>query len=154
MDTTRSTSTMAYRSAAPQMAVPQMRASDADRDLALAELSRHFEAGRLTAEELDERMGLALSARTLGDLGTLMSDLPSEPEPESVPVSRPVRPYPVVQARIVALTTVLLIVLLSMSAGHSGHSHSLGLLVLVLPAIIVIRHLAHRGPADPTSRRR
>ena len=42
----------------------EMRASDADRDLALAELSEHFQTGRLTQEEFDERSGRALRART------------------------------------------------------------------------------------------
>jgi hypothetical protein len=35
-------------------------------DRVLAELSEHFQAGRLTAEELDERSGRALQARTVG----------------------------------------------------------------------------------------
>src|ERR1044072_7484528 len=42
-----------------------MRASDADRDAVVSDLSEHFQAGRLTAAELDERTGLALAARTL-----------------------------------------------------------------------------------------
>ena len=53
-----------------------LRVSDADRDSALAELSEHFQAGRLTAAELDERTGQALSARTGEDLAGLMADLP------------------------------------------------------------------------------
>ena len=53
-----------------------LRVSDADRDSALAELSEHFQAGRLTAAELDERTGQALSARTWEDLAGLMADLP------------------------------------------------------------------------------
>ncbi|MGH3189337.1 MAG: DUF1707 SHOCT-like domain-containing protein [Streptosporangiaceae bacterium] len=32
-----------------------MKASDADRDAVLADLSEHFQAGRLTAGELDDR---------------------------------------------------------------------------------------------------
>jgi len=53
-----------------------LRVSDADRDSALAELSEHFQAGRLTAAELDERTGQALSARTGENLAGLMADLP------------------------------------------------------------------------------
>ena len=37
--------------------LPQMRASDADRDEVVAALSEHFQTGRLTREELDERTG-------------------------------------------------------------------------------------------------
>lgn len=32
-----------------------LRVSDADRDRAIAELSGHFEAGRITSDEFDER---------------------------------------------------------------------------------------------------
>lgn len=53
-----------------------MRASDADRDMVVSELSEHFEAGRLTAAELDERTGRALTARTWGELTGLLADLP------------------------------------------------------------------------------
>ncbi len=35
-----------------------IRVSDADRDQAIAELSEHFQAGRLTQEEYEERSGL------------------------------------------------------------------------------------------------
>jgi hypothetical protein len=56
---------------------PTMRASDADRDVVLAELSEHFQAGRLTADELEERTGQTLQARTFGDLAQLTADLPS-----------------------------------------------------------------------------
>ncbi len=69
----------------------QLRAGDADRDEALAQLSEHFGAGRLTSEELDERSGLVLSARTMGELDELMSDLPriSGPMPEHRPPPPP-----------------------------------------------------------------
>jgi Domain of unknown function (DUF1707) len=53
-----------------------LRVSDADRDRALAELSEHFQAGRLTTAELDDRTGRALSARTGNDLAVLLADLP------------------------------------------------------------------------------
>ena len=40
-----------------------MRVSDADRDQAIAELSEHYQAGRLTTEEFEDRSGRALQAR-------------------------------------------------------------------------------------------
>ena len=54
-----------------------MRASDADRDAVVSDLSEHFQAGRLTAAELDERTGRALTARTWGELTELAADLPA-----------------------------------------------------------------------------
>ena len=53
-----------------------LRVSDADRNRVIAELSEHFEAGRLTVEELEDRTGRALQARTAGELAGLFTDLP------------------------------------------------------------------------------
>ena len=53
-----------------------IRVSDAERDQAVAELSEHFQAGRLTQDEFDDRSGRALQARTGTDLGGLFGDLP------------------------------------------------------------------------------
>jgi hypothetical protein len=51
--------------------------SDADRNAALARLSEHRAAGRITYEEYDSRMGIAMQARTRADLDAALSDLPS-----------------------------------------------------------------------------
>ena len=56
---------------------PKMRASDRDRDRVATLLREHHAAGRLTAEEFDERVDKALAARTLGELDELLADLPS-----------------------------------------------------------------------------
>jgi hypothetical protein len=56
-----------------------LRASDADRDRAVASLGRHAEAGRLTADELEERVERAYAARTVAELDALQGDLPGEP---------------------------------------------------------------------------
>jgi hypothetical protein len=53
-----------------------IRASDADRERIAARLREHFAEGRLTREELDERIAAALSAKTYGDLRRVMADLP------------------------------------------------------------------------------
>jgi hypothetical protein len=55
-----------------------IRVSDADRDRAIAELSKHFQAGRLSQEEFEDRSGRALRARTGGDLSELFIDLPAD----------------------------------------------------------------------------
>lgn len=44
--------------------MPYIRASDAERDRAIARLSEHYQADRLTAGELEDRSGRALRART------------------------------------------------------------------------------------------
>jgi hypothetical protein len=60
-----------------------LRASHEDRDRAVELLRVAAGDGRLTAEELDERLGAALTARTCGELAALTTDLPARPD--SVP---------------------------------------------------------------------
>ncbi|MCI3276646.1 DUF1707 SHOCT-like domain-containing protein [Streptomyces cylindrosporus] len=55
---------------------PELRASHADRDRVVDVLRVAAGDGRLTAEELDERLEAALSARTLSELAPLTADLP------------------------------------------------------------------------------
>ncbi|MFF4507755.1 DUF1707 domain-containing protein [Streptomyces sp. NPDC001401] len=54
-----------------------LRASHADRDRVVDVLRIAAGDGRLTAEELDERLEAALSARTMGELAVLTTDLPA-----------------------------------------------------------------------------
>jgi hypothetical protein len=54
----------------------RIRISDADREQVVARLREHFAEGRLTSDELDERIAAALSAKTAGDLRRVMADLP------------------------------------------------------------------------------
>jgi hypothetical protein len=57
--------------------VPDLRASDADRERSVAALRHHAAAGRLTVEELDERSERAYAAKTLRELAELQTDLPA-----------------------------------------------------------------------------
>lgn len=61
-----------------------LRASDAERDRALSELSAAFQTGRITAEEFDQRSTLALSARTGNELSALFGDLRARRAPATV----------------------------------------------------------------------
>ena len=58
----------------------RIRISDADRNRVAAQLREHFAEGRLSSEELDERIAAALSAKTFGDVRPIMADLP-DPAP-------------------------------------------------------------------------
>ncbi|MQY37040.1 hypothetical protein SRB17_50430 [Streptomyces sp. RB17] len=60
-----------------------LRASHADRDRVVDLLTGAAGDGRITAEELDERVTAALSARTLGELAALTADLPDAGGAES-----------------------------------------------------------------------
>jgi len=56
---------------------PKIRASDEDRDRVVSLLREHHAAGRLTAEEFNERLDKAYEAKTMGELDELMADLPA-----------------------------------------------------------------------------
>lgn len=59
----------------PRPAPRDLRASDSDRERVVAMLGEALADGRLSHDEYAERMPLALSARTLGDLAALTGDL-------------------------------------------------------------------------------
>ncbi len=58
-----------------------VRIGDADRDAVAAQLREHYADGRLTLEELNERLDQAFAAKTKADLNTVMRDLPQAPQP-------------------------------------------------------------------------
>jgi hypothetical protein len=66
-----------------------MRASHEDRDRVVEQLRVAAGDGRLSSEELDERLERALSARTYADLVPLTADLPAGPDAARPPASRP-----------------------------------------------------------------
>ncbi|GAA1962470.1 DUF1707 domain-containing protein [Catenulispora subtropica] len=55
----------------------ELRASHEDRDIVVDQLRVAAGDGRIDAEELDQRIEAALSARTYGELDTLIKDLPA-----------------------------------------------------------------------------
>src|SRR5215813_1177501 len=121
---------------------PQMKASDADRDEVVTALSEHFQVGRLTTEELEDRTGRALSARTLGELDALTTDLPPHPQAKSAPVASPQRrghpEFAVIAAVLAVLAVVALVV------GVRTDHHGLDIWVVVPIALIVVRRLGRR----------
>ena len=72
-----------------EMARSELRASHDDRDRVVEVLRVSAGDGRLSAEELDQRLELALTARTYGELATLISDLPASGSVTSVPATAP-----------------------------------------------------------------
>jgi hypothetical protein len=65
------------------------RVGDADRNRTAELLREAHVAGYLTLEELDERLGTALAARTRGELERLTADLPPEWRAGQEPRRRP-----------------------------------------------------------------
>ncbi|HEY2007067.1 MAG TPA: DUF1707 domain-containing protein [Solirubrobacteraceae bacterium] len=100
-----------------------LRASDAEREH-VASLLRHAATeGRLAPEELDERMGAALSARTYGELDAVLFDLPASahlPERRSRSIAR--RPVmALAAATAIVMVVVFAIVSALIGSGHAGH---------------------------------
>lgn len=116
-----------------------MRASDADRDAVLAELSAHFQAGRLTLEEFDERSDAALHARTYGELADLTRDLPvpsRAPAPVPKPRTRPSGPRLPVAAVAATFALVFLVVATVTQDAVVGHAAlRLWWILLIVPLV-------------------
>ena len=67
---------------------PDLRVSDADREQVAERLRDAAGEGRLTVEELDERVEAAYNARTGADLAPLTADLPEPAPGEHAPTRR------------------------------------------------------------------
>ena len=118
-----------------------MRASDADRDAVVSDLSEHFQAGRLTAAELDERTGRALTARTWGELTELASDLPAlrAAAPSATPAAD--RPQPPARHTAPATAAVVAgLVIAAVVLVHAVHG-GWGLIWLLWPALLIARRV-------------
>ena len=58
-----------------------LRVSDAEREHHAELLREHAAQGRLTVDELDERLDRVYAARTVGELAPIVSDLPAPRRP-------------------------------------------------------------------------
>src|SRR3954454_16154460 len=66
----------------------ELRASDHERELAVARLRDASAEGRLTLDELMERSETAYTARTHGELVRVTADLPEQPSPRPARTGR------------------------------------------------------------------
>jgi hypothetical protein len=82
-----------------------LRCSDAEREQIAAFLRDRAAEGRLTPDELAERVGLAYGAVTIGELGRLLGDLPGSPL-DGRPPRRPARR---IQPAIIAMVVITLL---------------------------------------------
>jgi len=97
---------------------PRALAADADRERAVDVLKAGFAEGRLTKGEYDDRVSRVYAARTYGELGSLVADLPAGPfggtaqypgglYPGGRPPGGP-HPVPVAEARVNGLAVAAL----------------------------------------------
>ena len=91
---------------------PEIRTSQADRELVVDRLRRHAADGRLEVEELEQRIEAALSAKTHGDLASVESDLPRLEAPRSRRRGHPFR------HDFVAISVLLLVIWAATGMGY------------------------------------
>jgi hypothetical protein len=107
---------------------------DADRTDAAASLRSHYEAGRLTLEELENRLDEVNAARTQGDLGRALRQLPEKSLPTLNPRDRR---WSSLVLQYVALNAIAVLVWLA----SDGHSDFWPKWVFVATAILFVRRL-------------
>jgi hypothetical protein len=120
-----------------------LRASHADRERAVDFIRQHAGEGRLTTEELSDRVGSALSAKTLGELDDLVVDLPAEPfafPTAPVPPPPPRRSYLASAAVRYAVTMLLLLNLAAV-----GFAHVRGAVIGFWLVLFVVLRFARRA---------
>jgi Domain of unknown function (DUF1707) len=117
-----------------------MRASDADRDAVVSDLGEHFQAGRLTLAEFDERTERALTARTWGELGDLQADLPATQPAPQIPAASSPRARPLLSPGRMTppIMAVLVVGGLVLAVAYGGW----GLTWLLVPAMLIARRSA------------
>jgi Domain of unknown function (DUF1707) len=121
----------------------EMRASDSDRDAVASDLGEHFQAGRLTAEEFEERTERALAARTWGELKKLLSDLPGASPEAQAPATRSLSAQPwrapgrFAPSPIAALVGIGLAVAVLVNVAHGRW----GFIWFLLPVLLIARRL-------------
>jgi hypothetical protein len=136
--------------ASSQPAPGDLRVSDADRDRALAALSEHYQAGRLTLEEFEERSEQTLKSKTERELTGLFTDLPTTTQvvapragqavavPEAGP-RRPVARVIATAAGIAALVIVVSVLARTGLAVHVGGPHrAFGLPIPLLVILFIV----------------
>lgn len=98
-----------------------LRVSDAERDVVVAELGEHFQAGRLDQAEFDERVTQALTARTGRDLDVLLADLPPAQDAPSAAPSDQRRPR--LPSLVPFLVPLLFVAILIAGSAAGGWHH-------------------------------
>ena len=92
-----------------------VRASDAERERVVAVLRDHAGEGRLEPAELEERVEGAYAARTRGQLGELVRDLPAPPEQPARRRRRRLSPQ---LAPFLAVNLMLVVIWAATGAGY------------------------------------
>lgn len=126
---------------------PNIRAADADREQVAERLRKSHAEGRLDLAEFQQRLERCYEAKTYGDLGELVRDLPRQEQFDERPSPSPWR------WRFARLAPVLIVLLLIAAA--AGHHH----VILWIPLLFIFWRMfswrrrrwatvMRRGPGD------
>jgi hypothetical protein len=129
-----------------------VRVGDADRDAIAAQLREHYADGRLTLDELNQRLDETFAAKTTGDLNAVMRELPHVPRPAPAPLvgytgsgwdsgnghSRRSRPFAAF-VPVMGLVWVFLIAGAVMLFGIGGGDRPLAIIVLLAVFALIKR---------------
>jgi hypothetical protein len=116
---------------------PNLRASDEQRERAAQEIREHFAAGRLTDEELSERVQSVYSARTQGELRGLLADLPKLPATPAQQKAELAARRRMLQRRMIqeaggGLSLVAICIVVWLSSGAQGQFWPMWVVLVVL----------------------
>jgi hypothetical protein len=123
-----------------------LRASDADRDYVAERLRDAAGEGRLLAEELEHRLGAALSARTYGELDAVVADLPRDRAVSPARGHRPVRLPPVALVALAILFPFALAAIAAAVIATVALVTAWAVVVVVAALFLGPRGRALRGP--------
>ncbi len=121
----------------------EVRIGDSERQAAARQLQQHFADGRLSWEELDERLAVAYAARVNAELATLFTDLPML-APPAPPPPPPRSRFQNAAARLGSVDVRKLVLLALAAAVAIGVTHGI---VIPIVAIwwFVAGHHRHHG---------
>jgi uncharacterized protein DUF1707 len=123
---------------APALPPSHWLAANADRERAIDVLRAGFTEGRLTQEEFDERAARVYRARTYGELGALVADLPAG---VTAPVGLPMTPLPGSSVRAnppiagLILTAIVVFTLAALFTGMALIAHQTQQVVHLTPYV-------------------
>jgi Domain of unknown function (DUF1707) len=108
-----------------------VRIGDAERDATMVQLREHFAAGRLTLDELTERIDSALTAKTQRQIDNLVADLPRLATPTRARPERQAPPkdagrFLVLALMLFAFATWILIMAWMYRHAYGGYEYGYG----------------------------
>jgi hypothetical protein len=125
----------------------RMRVSDAERELVVAHLQHATTEGRLSLDELGDRVSAAYAALTRVELEQIIEDLPTPAGPEA---EQPPQPAP--ESEISNGLLVALVLTMGIAAVPISFSSPFGPVLGVVAVVLGVLTLSMRREMSPVSR--